>query len=58
MIFTVILNCITYEILQRSLQRGFVASNRWQVRLYRRLDREIRFLDLSLTSSHRAVDNL
>src|ERR1700730_398614 len=55
---TVVLNCVTDEILHGSLQRGSVASNRWQVRIDHRFDTEIPFLDLSLTGSNCALDKV
>src|SRR5438046_3808279 len=58
MTFSVVLDCITDEILQGSLQCCFVAFDRRQVWLDHRLEIEIRLGDLSLTSSHGALDKL
>src|SRR5882724_5278502 len=58
MTFSVVLDCITDEILQGSLQCCFVAFDRRQVWLDHRLEIEIRLGDLSLTSSHGALDKV
>ena len=53
---TVVLDCVTDEILDSPFQRGSVASNWWQIRVDYRLDMEILVLHLRLAGSNRIIN--